>query len=84
METRMTLELTALSPRNAIPYNEIPSGVTAEDYGAILDCVYEMADDVATANGIGVWTAIGRVLRYEKWILLECHERLIYNLLTEE
>jgi hypothetical protein len=49
------------------------------DYGRVLDCVYEMTDAVASANGITHEQAIEQVLRDERWRILPTHKQMILN-----
>jgi hypothetical protein len=76
------------SPRHGFRFAHIPTvrGSTyggsivrhyPDSYASILDCVFEMADDVATSNS---WThdrAIEQVLKDEGWRLLPRHRKLI-------
>lgn len=48
-----------------------------DSYGAILDCVYEMADDISNGNGVSVESAIASVLRDQDWTVLPRHQRMI-------
>lgn len=70
------------SPRNGFEFASVPSskGVayySAMDYGAILDCVYEMARDQAEGNGEPYSAAIDDVLRAEGWRILPTHRAAI-------
>lgn len=72
--------------RYRIPYANIPTmhgydHPPQEEYGTILDCVYEMADMVSTSNGISVDSAIEQVLKDEGWHILPTHKQLILSLL---
>jgi hypothetical protein len=49
------------------------------DYGAILDCVYEMATQVAAANEWDVDKAINNVLKGEGWKILPTHHTAIHD-----
>lgn len=48
-----------------------------ESYGPILDCVFEMADDIATSNGVTPAAAIEQVLKDEGWRVLPTHKKEI-------
>lgn len=83
------------SPRHGFAFNHVPTrrvstfggSVTVhypEEYGAILDCVYEMADQVACSNSVHIDDAIGQVLKDEKWTLLPTHRTLIKNRLADD
>lgn len=49
------------SPRNGIPYTDCPPCYTVEDYGAILDSVFEMAEAVMSSNGVSAARALWQV-----------------------
>jgi hypothetical protein len=80
------------SPRHGIVFDRVPTikgsiwgGSFAPycpaTYGQILDCVVDMADQIATANA---WTydhAIEKVLADEGWRLLPTHTRKIIKIL---
>lgn len=72
------------SPRHGFKFKEVPTKRGSiyggsivvhyeESYAAILDCVYEMADMVATANGWTIKKAIDTVLTDEGWTILPSH-----------
>lgn len=63
--------------------NRCGAGSVSTDYGRVLDCVYEMADDVATSNGVTHEQAIEQVLRDERWRILPTHRKDIINKLKE-
>jgi hypothetical protein len=65
--------------------HSLPSGnnTNPKEYGDILDCVYEMADDISISNGIPVERAIEGVLTSECWRILPTHKRLITTLLAQ-
>lgn len=76
------------SSRNDIPFSEVPTKRGSiygesivvhhkDDYASILDTVYEMADQIATANGTTIEDAIEQVLRHEGWRILPKHRALI-------
>ena len=50
-----------------------------ESYSLILDCVYEMALDVAGANCISDDAAITQVLKDEGWRILPKHRKQILD-----
>jgi len=70
------------SPRCGIIFNMVPysnadrvlglwtQAKAIRDYGAILDCIFEMADAVSTANDISVEQAIAQVIRDEGYNVL--------------
>ena len=85
----------AVSPRHGFRCDKRPTrpgpvwGVSlpvngAQDYSAILDCVYEMAEQVATGNGVHVDTAIEQVLRDEGWKILPSHRAAIRNRICDD
>jgi len=76
------------SPRHGFPFEHLPTikgnkyggSITrheAENYGPILDCVYEMADQIATSNGVPYEVAITQVCEDENWRLLPRHAKMI-------
>lgn len=76
------------SPRHGFKFDHVPTVRASiaggslivhypDSYGPILDCVFEMADDVATANGLSFDDAINTVLRDEGWSILPTHRALI-------
>jgi hypothetical protein len=76
------------SPRHGFVFKEVPTvrgsqyggSVVAHfehSYACILDCVYEMADQIATGNGWSVDKAISQVLKDEGWRLLPKHRKNI-------
>lgn len=80
------------SARHGIPFAHIPTirgsiygGSIVkhypDSYSAILDCVYEMADMVATGNGISIQSAIDLVCADEGWRVLPRHKALIRAML---
>lgn len=82
------------SPRHGLVYHEIPTirgsmyggGDIApldwKDYGDALDCVLNMADQVAASNGVPLAQAVDQVLRDENWRLLPKHKAMIINRLA--
>ena len=82
------------SKRHNIPFDKIPTvkgnihgGSVVyhgkENYSAILDCVYEMTDQVSNSNGISLEEAIETVIKDEEWRLLPSHKKLIIKKLKE-
>lgn len=82
------------SPRHGFPFNKVPTirgsvygGSNIyhhpESYGPILDCVYEMADQIASSNGVTHESAINTVLKDEGWHVLPTHRALILAKLKE-
>lgn len=82
-----------LSPRHGFSFSEVPTvrgnrhgGSVVfhypDTYGSILDCVYEMADDISNGNGVPVETAIESVLHDEGWRLLPKHKKMIVKKLS--
>ncbi len=70
------------SPRHGIVFDKIPTYQTfiyhpPETYAWILDCVYEMVDDVSSANGVSLEAAIAQVLKDENWRVLPTHQKQI-------
>jgi hypothetical protein len=76
------------SPRFGLPFDRVPTVRGSmyggsiirhypDSYGAILDCVYEMADQVMTSNAIPAAAAIERTLQAEGWRLLPRHKKMI-------
>lgn len=76
------------SPRHGFEFSEVPtvrgsmyggSVVVhhADSYGAILDSVFEMASDIADANGVTHESAICQVLKDEGWRLTPKHKAMI-------
>lgn len=55
-----------------------------ESYAAILDSVYEMAEQVSVANSLTVDAAIDRVLKDEGWTLLPIHKLMIRNQIADD
>lgn len=79
---------TMLSSRHGFPYTSVPSvrGQALRqpaEYGAILDCVYEMADAISNGNGIPADQAVDQVCRDEGWRLLPIHKQLIVQRLKD-
>lgn len=83
------------SPRHGFKFMEVPTRRGSayggsvvvhyeESYSLILDCVYEMADQVATANGWSVERAIDQVLKDEGWTLLPSHKMDIRNRICDD
>lgn len=83
------------SPRHAIPFKEVPTikgsmyggsivKHPTEFYGPILDCVYEMADQIANGNGETHERAIEIVLKDEGWRVLPKHKKQIIEKLRSE
>lgn len=75
--------------RNCLPFYIVPerfillsteihkTADRTKNYGRILDCVFEMADEMAHANGIAVMNAIEQVLKTEAWHILPMHKDMI-------
>jgi len=81
------------SPRHGFVFDEVPTVRGSmyggsivkhypECYGPILDCVFEMTDDIATSNGVTHDAAIGQVLKDEGWRVLPKHRRQIIERLA--
>jgi hypothetical protein len=49
----------------------------APAYGAILDSAFEMADAIATSNGVPPASALAQVMQDEGWRILPRHRREI-------
>lgn len=82
-----------LSPRHGFEFSETPTvrgnihgGSVVrhypDHYGPILDCVFEMADDISNGNGVSVESAIETVLKDEGWRLLPKHKKMIVKKLS--
>lgn len=80
------------SPRHGFVFDKVPTvkgslwgggGVmvhdSPEDYGCVLDCIYEMTLDIADANGVEPAKAIEQVLSDEGWRILPTHKRMILD-----
>lgn len=85
---------SSLSPRHAFPFSKLPAiyypnthgdplGHAGAAYGAMLDSVYEMADDIATGNGWTPERAIDSACTAEGWRILPTHRRMIAARLKE-
>lgn len=83
----------AKSPRHEIAYMHIPARkskptqklmplYSVEEYGRIIDATYEMADQIATSNGVTVAQAINIIMYDEKWKLLHSERKAIELILT--
>lgn len=88
------LYYTTASPRQGFKFDRVPSKRASMcggsctvhypfSYGPILDCVFEMADQVANGNGISHDAAVAQVLRDEGWTLLPTHRAAILAKLKE-
>lgn len=84
---------TLKSPRHGFSFNAVPTKKASmyggsltvhypESYGPILDCVYEMAVDIAAANAVSDESAIATVLRDEGWRVLPTHRAQILQRLA--
>lgn len=74
------------SQRHGIVFDRVPTFQTfiyhpPEAYSQILDCVYEMADAVSSANGVALEAAIAQVLKDENWRVLPTHQKQIIEAL---
>jgi ectoine hydroxylase-related dioxygenase (phytanoyl-CoA dioxygenase family) len=69
-------------PLSVLWHTDRPRHVNA--YAATIDCVFEMADMVATSNGVSHDVAIDTVLRDEGWTILPTHRRMILQRLQGE
>ena len=47
------------------------------EYGEVLDSAYEMADAIATSNGVPPASALAQVMQDEGWRILPRHRREI-------
>lgn len=86
---------TIKSPRHGFEFSEVPTVRGSiyggsivfhypEYYGPILDCVFEMADQISTSNGIGAEAAIDMVLRDEGWRIIPRHRKQIIARLSAD
>lgn len=87
----MTLYIgKTVSPRHGFVFDKIPTRHGSkhadygqliahhqDQYGPILDCVFEMADMIATSNGVSHEKAIETVLADEGWRILPTHRKSI-------
>jgi hypothetical protein len=84
-----------ISPRHGFKFTHIPTRRGSvfggsvvvhyeEEYAPILDCVYEMAEQIATGNGWPVEKAIKQVCKDEGWTLLPTHKRMIQNRIADD
>lgn len=85
--------LLTYSPRHNFPYNQLPTQkasmyggsitpLSRQSYGLVLDCIYEMTDDVASANGWAFDKAMDQVLKDEGWRILPAHRKMIMERLV--
>lgn len=75
------------TPRNGMEYDRVPSQVqkdgshkmlyTPEEYGAVLDTVYEIAQAVKDANGVSVHTALQSAVTQTGYRIMAVHHTLI-------
>lgn len=83
------------SPRHGFKFTDIPTRKGSVwgfptivhdrgSYAAILDSVYEMAEQVANANNLPVDAAIDDVLKSEGWTLLPTHKVMIRNRIADD
>jgi hypothetical protein len=81
------------SPRHGFAFDQVPTVKGSmyggsivrhfpDSYGAILDCVYEMADDISNGNGVSIERAIDQVLKDEGWRILPRHRAEIVRRLS--
>ena len=84
------------SPRHGFVFDKVPTvkdsmygcgGVlvhdSPEDYGCVLDCVFEMAIHVSCANDISAEEAVEEVLQVEGWRILPTHKKRIIQRIEE-
>lgn len=86
-ETVAPTDRPLYTQRWSIPYHQVPNDMPntaygwpntkAEEYGRVLDCIYEMADQIATSNDIKIEDAIDKACRDQGWIVLPKHKRLL-------
>ena len=81
--------------RNQIPFDKIPTvcgpiyGTSLEkyhvnEYSAILDTVYEMANEIAESNGISHFSAVRMVIQESpEFKILPTHQKLIVSMLDD-
>jgi len=78
------------TPRYGIPYNKVPtvtgnvSRYYQDDYGYVLDAVYEMVDQVSNGNGVSLENAMLTVQRDYSLYILPSHQTMICTLLRED
>ena len=77
-----------VSPRHGFKYDRVPTvkgscwgyQVTPlyhQDYGPVLDSIFEMADDIMTGNGISAAKAVDLACKDERWRILPRHRKAI-------
>ncbi len=84
------------SPRHGFVFDKVPTvkgsmygcgGVlvhnSPEDYGCVLDCIFEMALDVSCANGVSAEKAVEEVVQLEGWRILPTHKKRIIQRIEE-
>jgi len=69
--------------RNRVWGGSIP-GLGLRDHGPKMDCIYEMAEQIATGNGWPVDQAITQVLKDEGWVLLPTQRKEILNRIADD
>ena len=69
--------------RNHVWGGSVP-GLGLRDLGPKMDCIYEMAEQVATGNGWPVDKAISQVLKDEGWVLLPTQRKEILNRIADD
>jgi hypothetical protein len=79
------------SPRHRIPHRSPPRVCnyfvlySPREYAQVLDCLYEMTDAVATANGIPHAEALEQTMRAEGWEKIKpTDKRALLARLTQE
>lgn len=83
------------SPRHGFRCDRVPRqrnpvwggsspGKGVRDQGPVMDCVYEMAAQIATGNGWPVNQAIEQILKDEGWALLPTQKREICNRIADD
>lgn len=83
-----------LTSRYRLPYNKVPTirgpffgtsiaRYARDDYGCILDAVYEMTDMVSNGNGVSPESAMRTVMQDKDLYILPSHRTMICTLLGE-
>jgi hypothetical protein len=84
----MNEHMKAISPRFGFCYEDLPPKTfklySKKEYGMILDCVYEMAEQIATSNGWVVGFAIDQLLNDKGWEVLPAHLTAIRNRIADD
>ena len=83
------------TPRNGLTFDRVPTTrgrvwggpvllYSIAEYASILDSVYEMARDMADANGIGYIQAVDESCEAEGWTVMPSHKLKIVTQLEKQ